>query len=560
VAQDGEPVDPTFDISGWASSYTGRPVPAPDMREWVDRTVDLLLGLRPRSVLDVGCGTGLILFGAAGRCERYWGTDVTTSALDRLRRRVAAAGDLDGVELFPCPADRLEDLPEQRFDAVLLNSVVQYFPDEQYLLRVIEGALGRLDEGGTLVLGDIRSLPLLETFHASVQFAQAAGDLPAEQLRERARTHAADDEELVIDPEFFRALPARFAAIIEVRVLPKRGHADTEMTRFRYDVLLRTGERGEPAAAPERLDWTGDRLTLTALRETLTGTRPATLTVHSVPNARLREDTALVGLLDGATGSAADLRDALASSTVDAADAVDPEDLYGLAEQTGYHVELDWSGHGPDGAFDARLWRADAARPAPEPAPPPTERPWSAYVNGAERRRVRTLVPKLRAALGEKVPDYMVPQAFVFLDALPLTPNGKIDRKALPAPDSGQRDLTSAYVAPRTAVEAVVAGVWAEVLEVDRVGVLDDFFDLGGHSLLSTRIVARIRDAFQVDIPLHRVFSEPTVAGLSRTLVEAAAPGVVEKTAQLLIQLSGLSDDQVREALQATGDTQGAAG
>ncbi|MBT8226876.1 MAG: amino acid adenylation domain-containing protein [Dactylosporangium sp.] len=553
-------VDPTFDIRGWNSSYTGQPVPAAQMREWVDRTVELVLGTTPRSVLDVGCGTGLVLFPVAAHCERYWGTDVSAVALRRVRHEVGVRGRALGqVELFECAADRLDQLPDQRFDTVVLNSVVQYFPDEEYLLRAIGGALRRLTPGGSLLLGDLRSLPLLECFQASVQLARADPDLPAQRLLHRVHSQLADEEELVVDPGFFTALPARFAEIAEVRVLPKRGSADNEVTNFRYDVLLTVGPASQPPAECRWLDWGEQRFTVPALRTVLAGQRPQLLAIRDVPNARLCQYTQLPWLLAGAAGSVAEVRRDLAA--ISARDAADPEELRRLGEETGYLIDLDWSGHGPDGAFDLIARRRDergqALSPLPRAAaPPPEERPWSAYVNGTERRRTRRLTPPLRAALGAELPDYMVPSLFVFLDTLPLTPNGKVDRKALPAPDSSRRELRATYVAPRTAVEAVVAGIWAEILGVDRVGVDDDFFALGGHSLLSTRIVSRVRDAFQTDVPLQKVFSEPTVAGLARTLLDISGDReAIEKTAQLLVELSALSDDQVTQALSTADAT-----
>ncbi|SCK04890.1 non-ribosomal peptide synthase domain TIGR01720/amino acid adenylation domain-containing protein [Streptomyces sp. WMMB 714] len=124
----------------------------------------------------------------------------------------------------------------------------------------------------------------------------------------------------------------------------------------------------------------------------------------------------------------------------------------------------------------------------------------------------------LRDALGDKLPDYMVPSAFVLLDELPRTPSGKTDRNALPAPDSQHTRATAAYVAPRTPEEETLCALFAEVLNVPEVGIDDSFFALGGHSLLATRLVARIRGAFGTEIPVRALFEKQTPAGLAQLL------------------------------------------
>ena len=550
-------VDPALDTRGWDSSYTAQPIPAGQMRDWADGTADLVLAASPASVLDVGCGTGLILYRVARHCERYWGTDISTVALQRLRDKAAADRVPGCATFFECAADELGKLPEQRFDAVVLNSVVQYFPDEQYLLRVLQGAVRRLAPGGSVLVGDVRSLPLLECFHASVQLSLAAPDDPPGQVVDRIRRDVAQDSELVIDPRLFGALPALFPEITAVRVMPKRGSFGNEMTRFRYDVLLTAGRSAEPPADAQWLDWGEEKLTVPSLRGRLTADRPHVLAIRNVPNGRLRPFTPIVQRLT-AGEPVSHLREELTAP----AGAVDPEELFRLGEDTGYQIDLDWAAHGPDGAFAVIARRRDGAGkplpPLPRPAAAPPRPPdWSVYVNGSERRRTSRLRPRLLATLGKQLPDYMIPSAFVFLDALPMTPNGKVDRNALPAPDSRRPASGSPYVAPRDAVEQVVAGIWAEALGLDQVGVFDDFFALGGHSLLSTRIVARIKEAFAVEVPLHRIFSDPTVAALSAALRQGGGPdGVVEKTAELLVRLSALSDDQVERDLDAVNSVQ----
>jgi acyl carrier protein len=122
----------------------------------------------------------------------------------------------------------------------------------------------------------------------------------------------------------------------------------------------------------------------------------------------------------------------------------------------------------------------------------------------------------LRTYLHGRLPSSMVPAAFVPLDALPLSPNGKIDRRALPT--YAGNGVSPASVPPRTPMEAQLAAIWAEVLRRDQVGVYDNFFDLGGHSLVAIRLIARLRVAFQMNFPMHIIFEAPTVASLAETI------------------------------------------
>lgn len=127
----------------------------------------------------------------------------------------------------------------------------------------------------------------------------------------------------------------------------------------------------------------------------------------------------------------------------------------------------------------------------------------------------QSLAAELRDHLKQRLPDYMVPAAFVFLQAMPLTINGKVDRKALPAPETAFLEQQPDSVAPRTPQEEIIASIWGEILHLPRIGVYDNFFELGGHSLLATQVISRLRDAFQAELPLRALFESPTVAGLA---------------------------------------------
>jgi amino acid adenylation domain-containing protein/non-ribosomal peptide synthase protein (TIGR01720 family) len=140
-------------------------------------------------------------------------------------------------------------------------------------------------------------------------------------------------------------------------------------------------------------------------------------------------------------------------------------------------------------------------------------------------------IAELRGFLELKLPNYMVPTAFVILEALPLTPNGKVDRKALPAPDLAQLSSLSGYTAPSTPTEEMLAGIWAEVLAIEKIGIHSNFFELGGHSLLATCVISQIRKVFQVELPLRCLFEKPTIAKLAKEIEKAIKVGLgVEKT------------------------------
>jgi acyl-coenzyme A synthetase/AMP-(fatty) acid ligase/acyl carrier protein len=170
-----------------------------------------------------------------------------------------------------------------------------------------------------------------------------------------------------------------------------------------------------------------------------------------------------------------------------------------------------------------------------------------------EKRLIAYVVPnqaapsiqELYSFLIERLPDYMLPSTFVFLDTLPLTPGGKVDRRALPAPDKTRPDLKTTFVAPSTPVEKRLAGIWAEVLNKEPVGIHDNFFELGGNSLLATQVISRISDALSVALPRRSLFETPTLAGLADQITQQLTVAH-DEMAELLAELEGLSEEDAQ--------------
>src|SRR3990172_6913022 len=183
----------------------------------------------------------------------------------------------------------------------------------------------------------------------------------------------------------------------------------------------------------------------------------------------------------------------------------------------------------------------------------------SREVQSGDRRLVAYFVPtgqpaagvrEVRNFLKDRLPDYMIPSAFVMLRALPLTPNGKVDRLALPEPGKSRPELETPFVAPKTPVEEELARIWAEVLSLDQVGIHDNFFDLGGHSLAATRVVSQVIKKFQLEIPLQSLFQSPTVATMAAVIAKHQGKNLGdEELASILTELETLSDEEAERLL-----------
>ncbi|KUH92327.1 hypothetical protein AU186_07860 [Mycobacterium sp. GA-1999] len=514
------------DFGGWISSYTGEPIPLEQMREWRAAAVDRIRALGPRRVLEIGVGSGLLLTPLAPDCDEYWGIDVSTATIEKLQAAVASQPWGDRVRLRAQPADVADGLPLGHFDTVILNSVIQYFPSAGYLLDVLASAVRLLAPGGAVFIGDVRNLSLLQAFTTGVVCADGGGaEQTAAVVRERVRREILAEQELLLAPEFFVALPAEFDEIAAVDLQLKAMNAINELSGYRYDVVLRKAPAlVRSAAEVPSQPW--QRLgSLAALGDFLRTQQPAQLRVTAVPHAGIWPEVALAQALSAAGDRVAvgEVRAGLAAPE----NAVLPQQCRLLGEQLGYATAVTWSPIA--GSVDVIYTRSDdRAQVLSDVYRPATSvDSLAGHVNdpaAVER------VAELRNFAAERLPEFMVPAAIMMLDSLPLTVNGKLDRRALPAPKfiSG-----AAYRAPRDQREQLVAALFGEVLGATKVGVDDSFFDLGGHSLSAMRLLGRLRSELGVEVPIREFFDMPTVAGLAEWI---SAYGGERSRAALTVQ------------------------
>ncbi|MEH6413517.1 non-ribosomal peptide synthase/polyketide synthase [Pseudomonas sp. CGJS7] len=502
------------DFRGWNSSYTQAPIPLEQMREWRAATVQRILALRPRRVLEIGVGSGLILAPVAPQVEAYHGTDLSRATVERLQRQIAQRPELaDKVLLHALPAHRSRDIAQVLpvgggYDAIVINSVLQYFPSSDYLFDVIEQAMQLLAPGGALYLGDVRNLQLLRSFVNAVQLHQAEAEVDSTTLQRRIDQTLLTEKELLLAPEFFSQLPQRIASIAAVDIQTKRSRYDNELSRHRYEVVLRKhGPEVRSAAALPALAWSPALLEPGALAARL-AERPAGLRVVDLPHPLLQPE--LDALQQLQTGRRiAEVRTRLLAARVD--ELPPAELLHAQGEALGWQVAVTWSDF-ERGLELLLLPKADADTVWTDIHRPAHPRDFDACANspGSFDR-----LTELRQYAEKHLPDYMQP-LLVPLPTLPLTANGKLDRKALPAPE-----FTSSHRrAATTPQQQALCELFAEVLELNEVGIDDDFFELGGHSLLATRLVGRIRHTLGVEVSTRMLFEAPNIAALSERMAE----------------------------------------
>jgi acyl carrier protein len=288
----------------------------------------------------------------------------------------------------------------------------------------------------------------------------------------------------------------------------KRGSADNELNRYRYDVIVhKTPTPVRSLATAPTWAWT-QCAGLSGLRTQLICQRPSTVRVAGIPRAGLITDVRI----EHALAAGLSVADALAQATATATpETAIPEELHRLGKPIGYHVAVTWGAQ--PGTLDA-VFITHAADHEHSAAltdvylPPAGARQRSTHANDPQ---TNTKISVVRQELSTRLPEYMVPTQIVVLDEFPLTSSGKIDRKALPVPVFGAKP----FRAPATRTQQIVAEVFAEVLGADRVGVDDDFFALGGDSLIALRASARLQLALGREVPVRYLFDASTVANLA---------------------------------------------
>ncbi|MGH9824843.1 MAG: AMP-binding protein, partial [Blastocatellia bacterium] len=468
------PGDPRFNTIGWNSSYSDEPIPAEEMKEWLDGTVERVLAINPRRILEIGCGTGLLLARLAPYCDEYLGTDFSAVSVESVNRVIKSdPGELGRARVLQKAATDFDGIPESHYDLIILNSVVQYFPDVGYLLAVLKSAAKATRDKGAIFVGDVRNLDLQRQFYASIETERAAPGLSSESIKAAIARRMAGEAELLISPQLFESIQEWLPELKPLSISLKSGRFHNELTKYRYDVLLST-EPVDPhlQATPGRLAFRGQ--TLADLKTEITEFGLPVLVVEGVVNRRLVRDALTMEVLE-AHETSADLRHSLGTRATSHTHGIDPNEMLQTCLALGYAADLRWSSKDRGLRYNVVLVdrtlkdseKLAVTWPVPgigeENTHPHTG--FRKFASSPLRERVnQVLVEELKDHVSSTLADYMKPSAYVVLDSLPLNPNGKVDRKKLPAPEASLELSGKQFVAPRTAEEEIVAGIWCNAL------------------------------------------------------------------------------------------------
>ena len=509
--------------------------------EWLTHSLNRIKALRPKHILELGCGAGQFVFNLACHTQSYKATDYAFSAIKNLKEKIVADPvKWHNVKAWVADANAFDGIEDRSLDLVLMHSVVQYFPDSIYLLSVIENSVNKLESGGCIFIGDMQAKGSLRMHHSSEQLKRSAKDMSLKKYRESIQHRIDIEDELVIDPAFFYFLTERIPAIKGVDVQMRQGSYNNEITKYHYDVWLYVHEAPEVAATDIVVEWL-EHNSILWLKAKLTKNPGKVFQVVGIPDSRTIQDYALQQLADSLDESftVVELENKLHKQHY----AIDPGEFWRLGQELNYSTHVRWTSDGSDSRYEVVFVPIGTYKKLPEPPSAITsEMQASDFIKEPFRKKLSVPVLTIESwkeNLKRFLPAYMIPAEFVIVDAFPLTPNGKIDHKLLPKPD-GERRIKEPVNRANTTEEKLLSAIWIDVLGLDSVSITDNFFELGGHSMIALQMITRLEKQTGIRLTFSVLLENPTIHKLAAAL---SAGNVSGKWRSLVaIKPSGMKD------------------
>lgn len=511
--------DPRLNIIGWNSSYTGQLMPLEEIEDWAEQIKNRVIALKPKKVLEIGCGTGLLLFRLLDFCDEYHGIDFSSNALDYIKKNLSSSKNINNkIYLYNQSANKLDNLPQDYFDLIIISSVTQYFPSQNYLQRVLSSCLDLLNSKGKIFIADVRNFSLLNVLHASIQLSKAQAEDACKYLRKQFLFALLEEHELIIDPRYFIALQSKLPQIKYVQIWPEGSRFNNELTKFRYDVILhKCMPQGLIQAEVHWFDWEENVLTKFNLAELLKSNSDNFIGIKHIPSLYTLREKQFIDWLNTAPDD--ELYNQFSNRDYYNNERLSPADFLTFVNQFGYGAEFSLAHPTGDGRYDVILYKSKSFDHSDfifkflSENIPPIEELTNQPISKHSRRKLTHII---KYYLAKKLPEYMIPEQVVYMPYLPLTDNGKINKRILTPPLQGNI-IDENYVPPTTEKEKIVVKVWQEVMQIENIGIHSNFVHLGGDSLLAIQVLGKLHN-LGYSITSKQFLSSPTVSGLAKNL------------------------------------------
>lgn len=485
--------------------------------EWLFQTINRIKELKTRRILEIGTGGGQLLKEVAKDCEYFAATDFSKSSIEEFEKYLLKNKDqFPNYNLYTLPAE--EKIPEEfnSFDTVIINSVIQYFPDMDYLMKVIENALNYLADGGTLFIGDVQSFSLLYNFHLNDQLLHIRDEETVAEFKSIVNKRVSIEPELVIDPIFFYELMNRSEKISNVVVKLREGKNSNETTLYHYDVFIVKRKELTDVTKFSEFDFSYELLDkLEDFKNDILNGKSDIVKVKNIPNKRLAKNLQMEKIIES-SDSTDKIKNVVAGAELNFPE-VSIEEVILNSKLDGIKLEFIVPPDSDLSKFDLvmlneklNIYEVNLYRGKN------FERINHKSYNAPKTRFINELLlSEIRQITFNNLPDYMVPNFIIPIDKFPLTPNNKIDKKALAELKISDVNYSASTAKPENETQKLLIKIWENLLGISGIGIDDNFFELGGHSILAAQMLADFEKETGKRIPLAEMFTSQTIRQLS---------------------------------------------
>ncbi|EUC39879.1 hypothetical protein COCMIDRAFT_41693 [Bipolaris oryzae ATCC 44560] len=558
------------DFVSWTSMFDGTEIDKGEMNEWLDDTIHTILEThRPDHVLEIGSGTGMILFNLGDGLQSYVGLEPSQKAINFITESVKSMPVLSSkVQMHKATAADVGHLETPIIASlVIVNSVVQYFPSVEYLFKTVQQLL-KIGTVRTIYFGDIRSYALHREFLVTRSLHIASGKATRADIQRMVTDMERVERELLVDPGFFTSLPDYFPDLIEhVEILPKKMRATNELSCYRYAAVVHVKETNQQTrdirslGDGEWIDFVERQLERQSLQELLRDLpASATIAVSNIPYSKTIIDRCVIDALGETEAKTFDHEDWLSEvhQRAQSFASLSPIDLVELAREANCQVEISWNRQfSQRGGLDVIFHRYPQKEESRIMFRFPTDhsdRPLHSLGSKPLQHNFLQKIPQELLEIAEgHLPAYMVPQTITVLDAMPMNQNGKVDRKALAERIEVQNSHRESTQQLMSAGEKTMQQLWAQVLGInaETIGLDDSFFRLGGDSIAAMKLVSEARKQ-GIQLTVASIFHSPKLIDLvaSAHKEAPATPQYIEPFSLLSLN-SDTEKAQIQEEVAA---------